>query len=32
MTEPRIVKNLRAVVKMEQVRGPKAMMVVKMNI
>ena len=32
MTEPRMVKNFRAVVKMEQVRGPKVVMVVKMKI
>ena len=32
MTEPRMVKNLRTVVKMEQVRVPKATMAVKINI
>lgn len=31
ITEPRIVKNLRVVVKMEQVRGPSSVIVVNIN-
>jgi hypothetical protein len=32
MTEPRNVKNFLVVVKMEHARGPKLVIVVKMNI